>query len=75
MWGGGRWNVRPPAGLEEGAEDSRSEAPAGVLGGTGVVRSTAGSLLWLHCDLGTTADAVAAGLSARSSSEHNSGQR
>lgn len=43
MWG--RWNVRPPAGPEEGAEDSRLEVPAGVPGGTGVVRSRAGSLL------------------------------
>lgn len=43
---------------------------AGVLGGMGVVRSMAGSLLWLRCDPGTTADAVTAGLSLKSSSEH-----
>lgn len=42
----------------------------GVLGGMGVVRSMAGSLLWLRCDLGTTADAVTAGLSVRSSLKH-----
>lgn len=65
MWG--RWNVRPPAGPEGGAGGSRSGVPVGVLGGTGVVRSMAGSLLWLRCDPGTTADAATAGLSVKSS--------
>lgn len=63
----GRWNVRPPADLEEGAGDSRLGVQVGVLEGTGVARSTAGSLLWLRCDPGTTADAATAGLSVKSS--------
>lgn len=67
------WNVRLPAGLVEDAGDSRSEVPVGVLVGMGVVRSRAGSLLWVHCDLGTTADAATADLFARSSSKHKIG--
>lgn len=35
--------------------------------GMGVVRSMAGSLLWLHCDPGTTADVATAGLSVKNS--------
>lgn len=54
--------------MDEG--DSRLGVQAGVLGGMGVVRSMAGSRLWLRCDPGTTADAVTAGLSLKSSSEH-----
>lgn len=40
---------------------------AGVLGDMGAVRSTAGSLLSLRCDPGTTADAARAGLFVKSS--------
>lgn len=39
----------------------------GVPVDMGAVRSMAGSLLWLHRDPGTTADAATAGLSAKSS--------
>lgn len=42
----------------------------GVPGGMGVVRSMAGSLLWLRRDPGTTAGAATAGLSVKSSSKH-----
>lgn len=49
------------------AGDSRLGVPVGVLGGMGVVRSMAGSLLWLRCDPGTTADAATADLSLKSS--------
>lgn len=65
MWG--RWNVRRPACLVEDAGDSRSGVRVEVPGGTGVVRSMAGSLLWLRRDPGTTADAATAGLSVKSS--------
>lgn len=65
MWGW--WNVRPPACLVGDAGDSRSGARVEVPGGTGVVRSTAGSLLWLRRDPGTTADASTGGLSVKSS--------
>lgn len=67
LWMQRGWNVRQPAGQEGGAGDSRLEVPVGVLEGTGGVRSMAGSLLWLRHDLGTIADAAAAGLSGRSS--------
>lgn len=40
---------------------------AGVPGDMGAVRSTAGSLLSLRCDPGTTAYAARAGLSVKSS--------
>lgn len=63
----GRWNVRPPADPEADAGDSRLGVQVGVLGGTGGVRSTAGSLLWLRCDPGTTVDAATAGLCVKSS--------
>lgn len=63
----GRRNVRRPVDPEGGEEDSRSGVQVEVPGGTGVVRSTAGSPLWLRCGLGTTADAATAGLSVKSS--------
>lgn len=63
----GRWNVRPPVVLEGGAGDSRLGVRVGVLEGMGVVRSMAGSLLWLRRDPGTTADVATAGLSLKSS--------
>lgn len=67
LWVEGRWNVRPPVGLEEGAGGSRSGVQVGLPGGTGGGRSTAGSLLWLRRDPGTIADVATAGLSAKSS--------
>lgn len=42
----GRRNVRQPAGPVEGAGGSRLEAPVGLLAGTGVGHSKAGSPLW-----------------------------
>lgn len=66
------WNVRLPAGQGGDAGDSRLEVPVGVPGGMGVVRSMAGSLLWLRRGLGTTADAATAGLSVRSSLKEKS---
>jgi len=66
----GRLNVRPQVGLEGGAGDSRLGVQVGHLGGMGVGRSMAGSLLWRRRDPGTVADAATAGLSVKSSSKH-----
>lgn len=66
----GRWNVRLPGDLGAGAGDSRLVVRVEVLGDMGVVHNMAGSLLWLHCGLGTTADAATAGLSVKSSLKH-----
>lgn len=70
LWVEGRLNVRPQVGLEGGAGDSRLGVQVGHLGGMGVGRSMAGSLLWRRRDPGTVADAATAGLSVKSSSKH-----
>lgn len=63
----GRRNVRRPVDPEVDEEDSRLGVQVEAPGGTDVVRSTAGSPLWLRCGPGTTADAAKAGLSVKSS--------
>lgn len=68
LWVRKRRNVRLPDAPVEGAGGSRLGERVEVPGGTGVVRSTAGSLLWVRCDPGTTADVAAAGLCVRNSS-------
>lgn len=67
LWIPGRRNVRRPDVPGVGAGGSRLGVQVGAPADMGVVRSMAGSLLWLRCDPGTTADAAAAGLCVKSS--------